>query len=57
MAAGAGTGAILLGWTVTGIGMLMLMLMLMLVRVYQMLSLRKPELDNGVYAYARRLKA
>lgn len=24
--------------------------MLLLVRVYQMLSLRKPELDNGVYA-------
>ena len=29
--------------------------MLLLVRVYQMLSLRKPELDNGVYAYARAL--
>jgi arginine:ornithine antiporter/lysine permease len=49
MAAGAGAGAILIGWTVTGIGMLLL------VRVYQMLSLRKPELDNGVYAYARAL--
>lgn len=49
MASGAGAGAILIGWTVTGIGMLLL------VRVYQMLSLRKPELDNGVYAYARAL--
>ena len=29
--------------------------MLMLARVYQMLALRKPELDNGVYAYARAL--
>ena len=47
MAAGAGAGAIVMGWTITGIGMLML------ARVYQMLALRKPELDNGVYAYAR----
>jgi len=49
MAAGAGAGAILIGWSITGIGMLLL------VRVYQMLALRKPELDNGVYAYARAL--
>lgn len=49
MAAGAGAGAVLIGWTVTGIGMLLL------VRVYQMLALRKPNLDNGVYAYARAL--
>ena len=49
MAAGAGAGAILIGWTITGIGMLMLAF------VYQMLVLRKPELDNGVYAYARAL--
>ena len=47
MAAGAGAGAILIGWTITGVGMLML------ARVYQMLALRKPELDNGIYAYAR----
>ena len=47
MAASAGAGAILIGWTITGVGMLML------ARVYQMLALRKPELDNGVYAYAR----
>lgn len=49
MAAGAGAGAILIGWTITGIGMLMLAL------TYQMLSRRKPKLDNGVYAYARAL--
>lgn len=49
MAAGAGAGAILIGWTITGIGMLML------ARVYQMLAMRKPELDNGVYAYATAL--
>ncbi|WP_042270580.1 arginine-ornithine antiporter [Paraburkholderia heleia] len=47
MASGAGAGAIVLGWLVTGIGMLMLAL------VYQTLALRKPELDNGIYAYAR----
>jgi arginine:ornithine antiporter/lysine permease len=49
MAAGAGAGAILIGWLITGVGMLTL------ARVYQILSLRKPELDNGVYAYARAL--
>lgn len=49
MAAGAGAGAILIGWAITGVGMLMLAL------VYQRLALRKPELDNGVYAYARAL--
>ena len=49
MAAGAGAGAILIGWAISGVGMLMLAL------VYQMLALRTPELDNGVYAYARAL--
>ena len=49
MAAGAGAGAIVIGWGITGAGMLMLAL------VYQTLSRRKPELDNGVYAYARAL--
>ena len=49
MAAGAGAGAILIGWLVTGIGMLTLALL------YQMMALRKPELNNGVYAYARAL--
>jgi len=49
MAVGAGAGAILIGWLVTGVGMLSLAL------VYQMLSNRKPELDNGVFAYAKAL--
>ncbi len=49
MAAGAGAGAILIGWAITGVGMLMLALL------YQTLARRKPELNNGVYAYARAL--
>jgi arginine:ornithine antiporter/lysine permease len=49
MAAGSGAGAVLLGWTISGLGMLMLAL------VNQMLAVRKPELDNGVYAYAQAL--
>lgn len=47
MAAGAGAGAVLIGWLITGAGMLALAL------VYQSLALRKPDLNNGVYAYAR----
>ncbi len=49
MAVGAGAGTILIGWLITGVGMLMLAF------VYQMLAMRKPELDNGIYAYARAL--
>ena len=49
MAVGAGAGAIVLGWVITGLGMLMLAF------VYQMLATKKPELDNGIYAYARAL--
>ena len=49
MASGAGAGAILIGWAITGTGMLMLAF------TYQMLALRKPALNNGVYAYARAL--
>ena len=49
MASGAGAGAVLMGWGISGVGMLMLAL------VYQMLAVRKPALDNGVYAYARAL--
>lgn len=47
MAASAGPGAILIGWAITAVGMLML------ARVFQSLSLRKPALDSGVYAYAK----
>jgi arginine:ornithine antiporter / lysine permease len=49
MAAGASAAAILMGWAITGTGMLMLAF------TYQMLALRQPALDNGVYAYARAL--
>ena len=49
MAVGAGAGAIVIGWLITGVGMLMLAF------VYQMLATRRPELDNGIYAYAREL--
>ncbi|EHM03203.1 arginine/ornithine antiporter [Acetobacteraceae bacterium AT-5844] len=41
-----GLGA-LIAWTITGTGMLMLAL------VFQSLSQRKPELDSGIYAYAK----
>ena len=47
MSSGAGPGAIILGWVVTGIGMLMLAF------VYQNLAVRKPQLNAGPYAYAR----
>ena len=49
MASGAGAGAIVIGWVITGLGMLML------AKVYQMLAVEKPELNNGVYAYAQAL--
>ena len=47
IAASAAAGPIIIGWIITGIGMICLAF------VYQFLANRKPELDNGVYAYAR----
>ena len=47
MSKGAWPAAILIGWLITGVGMLALAF------VYQRLSMRKPELDSGPYAYAR----
>ncbi|ALE59016.1 arginine-ornithine antiporter [Paraburkholderia sp. RL17-368-BIF-A] len=47
MASGAGAAAVLIGWLITGAGMLMLAF------VYQTLATRKPQLDNGIYAYAQ----
>lgn len=47
IAAAAAAGPIIIGWIITGTGMICLAL------VYQFLSLRKPHLDNGIYAYAR----
>ncbi|MFE8070697.1 arginine-ornithine antiporter [Marinobacteraceae bacterium S3BR75-40.1] len=46
-AASASAGAMLIGWLVTGVGMLALAF------VFQSLAVRKPELDSGVYAYAK----
>jgi len=47
LSAAAAPGAIVLGWTITGIGMLSLAF------VYQGLATRKPALNTGPYAYAR----
>ena len=47
MAASAGVGAVLIGWGITAVGMLTLAF------VFQTLANRKPELDGGVYAYAK----
>ena len=47
MAERAEAGAILIGWGICAVGMLALAL------VFQMLANRRPELDSGVYAYAK----
>ncbi|MBW4024043.1 MAG: arginine-ornithine antiporter [Proteobacteria bacterium] len=47
MAAGAAPLAILIGWLITGVGMLAL------AQVYQRLSISKPNLNAGPYAYAK----
>jgi arginine:ornithine antiporter/lysine permease len=47
IAASAGPGAVLIGWAITGVGMLTLAF------VFQTLANRKPELDGGVYVYAK----
>ena len=47
MAGSAAPGPLLIGWLVTGVGMLMLAF------VFQTLSRRKPDVDGGVYGYAR----
>ncbi|MFQ6594027.1 MULTISPECIES: arginine-ornithine antiporter [Pseudomonas] len=47
MAASADVGAVLIGWFITAIGMLTLAF------VFQTLANRKPDLDGGVYAYAK----
>lgn len=47
MAAVAGPAALLIGWVITGVGILLLALaMLLLTRI-------KPELDGGIFTYAR----
>lgn len=47
MAAGAAPLAIIIGWVISGIGIFAL------ATVYRVLSVRKPELDAGPYAYAK----
>lgn len=48
MAAGAGLGAVLIGWAITALGMLML------VSTFKILSDRHPELNEGIYLYAEK---
>ena len=47
MAGSAAPGPLLIGWLITGVGMLMLAF------VFQTLASRKPQVDGGVYGYAR----
>lgn len=47
MAASAAPGPLIVGWVITGIGMLMLAF------VFQTLATRKPDVDGGVYGYAK----
>ncbi|MED3661470.1 arginine-ornithine antiporter [Ureibacillus sp. FSL K6-8385] len=47
MALGANAGAILIGWIITGIGIVALGL------AFQYLSIHKPDLDSGIYSYAK----
>jgi arginine:ornithine antiporter/lysine permease len=47
MAVSADAGAVLIGWVITAVGMLTLAF------VFQTLANRKPDLDGGVYAYAK----
>ena len=47
MAAGAGAGAIIIGWIITFVGMLTLAF------VFQNLASRRPDIKGGVYGYAR----
>lgn len=48
MAAGAGLGAVLIGWAVTALGMLTL------VSTFRILSIRHPELNEGIFLYAEK---
>ncbi|MBD9416985.1 arginine-ornithine antiporter [Pseudomonas sp. PDM16] len=47
MAERADAGAVMIGWSITAVGMLTLAF------VFQILANRKPELNSGVYAYAK----
>lgn len=47
MAAAAAPGPLIIGWLITGVGMLALAF------TFQALSRRRPEIEGGVYGYAR----
>ena len=47
MARAAAPGPLIIGWLITGVGMLMLAF------VYQRLAVSRPEINAGVYGYAR----
>ena len=47
MASAAAPGPLIIGWLITGAGMLMLAF------VYQRLAVNRPEINAGVYGYAR----
>lgn len=47
IALGANAGAVLIGWVITGIGIIALAF------VFQNLANRKPDLDSGIYSYAK----
>lgn len=47
MAGSAAPGPLVIGWLITAVGMLMLAF------VFQSLATRKPDVDGGVYGYAR----
>jgi len=47
MAKGAGAGAIIIGWIITGIGMVSLGLS------FQNLTVKRPDLDGGIFSYAK----
>lgn len=47
MAGGASAGAVIIGWIITGIGMIALALS------FQNLTVRRPDLDGGIFSYAK----
>ena len=47
MAASTSAGAMLIGWLITGVGMVGM------VMVFTNLSMRRPDLNSGIYSYAR----
>ncbi|WP_042354474.1 arginine-ornithine antiporter [Bacillus rubiinfantis] len=47
MASGAGAGAVIIGWIITGIGMIALGFS------FQNLTVKRPDLEGGVFSYAK----